>query len=213
MTVENGADMAANDILLPDDQIDGQEPDEVEVDYNGKSYCLPPELKDALLRQADYTRKTQELAEGRRALEAARVEHHQQVVRTRGHIQDAARIVALNDQLAQLSQVNWQALQAQNPARAQALYQQFEQLKDLRRRAARAWTQREQDHISHSQRATARRAQEVTYTTPAGCRQLRIRMVGGGGRAGIVAENAAGFGGGGGVRSGEMKRKNRRVFP
>ena len=75
MTIENGADMAANDTLLPDDQIDGQEPDEVEVDYNGKSYCLPPELKDALLRQADYTRKTQELAEGRRALEAARVEH------------------------------------------------------------------------------------------------------------------------------------------
>jgi hypothetical protein len=156
MTIENGAS-AANDTALPDDC----DPELVEVVYDGKSYQLPTELKDALLRQADYTRKTQEVAQARKALETARNEHHQHVANTRAHIQDAARIVALNDQLAQLGQVDWRALQAQDPTRAQALYQQFQQIKVLRDRAARAWLQREQDQASHSQRATGRRAQEV----------------------------------------------------
>jgi hypothetical protein len=162
MTIENGADRAANDTALPDDC----EPELVEVVYDGKSYQLPPELKDALLRQADYTRKTQEVAQTRRALEAAQLAHHQDVAKTRAHVQDAARIVALNDQLAQFGQVDWRALQAQDPRRAQALYQQFEQIKTLRDHAARAWRQRDQDQASHSQRATARRAQEVNAHMP-----------------------------------------------
>jgi hypothetical protein len=45
------------------------EPEEVEVEYEGKAYKLPPELKDALLRQSDYTKKTMTVAEERRAIE------------------------------------------------------------------------------------------------------------------------------------------------
>ena len=41
-----------------------------EVDWNGKRYSIPAELKPALMMQADYTRKTQELAEVRKALES-----------------------------------------------------------------------------------------------------------------------------------------------
>ena len=44
----------------------------VDVEYDGKSYKLPRELKDALLRQADYTRKTMDVAEQRKAIEAER---------------------------------------------------------------------------------------------------------------------------------------------
>jgi len=43
---------------------------EVEVEYEGKAYKLPPELKDALLRQQDYTKKTMTVAEERKAIEA-----------------------------------------------------------------------------------------------------------------------------------------------
>lgn len=45
-------------------------PEVVDVEYEGKTYKLPPELKDAVLRQSDYTKKTQEVAEQRRAIEA-----------------------------------------------------------------------------------------------------------------------------------------------
>lgn len=164
MTIENGAAPAAtNDSALAENQTDAgvETPDEVEVTYNGKSYSLPPELRDALLRQADYTRKTQELAGQRRAFEAEREGHRRQAATTRTHLMDAARIVALNDHLAQLDKVDWRALQAQDPARASQLWQQRIQMKDLRDRAARAWTQRDRDNAGQAQRATARRAGQV----------------------------------------------------
>lgn len=163
MTVENGANVATNDPALPGDQVDDtcDAPQEVEVSYNGKSYSLPAELRDALLRQADYTRKTQELAGQRRAFEAEREGHRRQASATRSHLHDAARIVALNDHLSQLDRVDWPALQAQDPARAAQLWQQRIQMKTLRDRAARAWTQKDRDSASQTQRATARRAGQV----------------------------------------------------
>lgn len=41
----------------------------VEVEYDGKLYEVPNELKDALLRQSDYTTKTQEVAAQRKEAE------------------------------------------------------------------------------------------------------------------------------------------------
>lgn len=41
----------------------------VEVEYDGKLYEVPEELKDALLRQSDYTTKTQEVATRRKEAE------------------------------------------------------------------------------------------------------------------------------------------------
>ena len=45
------------------------QPEFQEIEYEGKTYQVPPELKDALLRQSDYTRKTTEVSERQRALE------------------------------------------------------------------------------------------------------------------------------------------------
>ena len=167
MTIENGAEEAANDTALHDDQTgEACAPDAVEVEYECKTYQLPPELRDALLRQADYTRKTQDVAKARKALESETAAHHGRVGSARAHMLDAARVVALNEQLAQFDQVDWRALQQQDPNRAQALWQVRAQLKDLRDRAARAWTEKEKDHASHSQRATARRMSEVSAHLP-----------------------------------------------
>lgn len=72
-----------------DDQIDAEtetegseeeQPDEVEeeefeeVERGGKTYKVPKALKSELLMQADYTRKTQELAEQRKAVEAMKAQ-------------------------------------------------------------------------------------------------------------------------------------------
>ena len=156
MTIENA--LAANDTTLPD-QTDP--PDEVEVEYEGQTYTVPAALKDALLRQCDYTRKTQEVAEGRKALEAERQAHQHGAMLTRGHIQDAARVVALNDQLAHYDRIDWGSLQAQDPERAKLLWQQRAQIRQLRDHAARAWSQKEQENTFHTQRATAKRVAEV----------------------------------------------------
>lgn len=46
--------------------------DEIEVEYEGERRKLPPKWRDALLRQQDYTRKTMDLAEQRKAFETDR---------------------------------------------------------------------------------------------------------------------------------------------
>ena len=46
------------------------EDDTDEVEFEGKKYRVSKDIKDALLRQADYTRKTQELAEHRNQVSA-----------------------------------------------------------------------------------------------------------------------------------------------
>jgi len=164
MTIENGAEEAANDIALQNEEI--ETPQEVEVEFEGKTYLLPAELKDALLRQADYTRKTQDVAKARKALEAETAAHQERVSGARAHMLDAARVVALNDQLAQFDQIDWRGLQEKDPARAQQLLQHRARIKHLRDRAARAWTEKEKEHASHSQRATARRMDEVSAHLP-----------------------------------------------
>lgn len=40
-----------------------------EVEFEGKTYQVPPELKEAFIRQSDYTKKSQSLAEQRRSME------------------------------------------------------------------------------------------------------------------------------------------------
>jgi hypothetical protein len=45
------------------------QPEFAEVEYEGKAYQVPPEIKDALLRQSDYTKKTTEVSERQRAIE------------------------------------------------------------------------------------------------------------------------------------------------
>jgi hypothetical protein len=70
--VEVEADETA-DIDAEETDAEGQEPqaedDTEEIERDGVKYRIPKALKDDLLRQADYTRKTQEVAETRRALE------------------------------------------------------------------------------------------------------------------------------------------------
>src|SRR6476660_325944 len=48
-----------------DDQ--DEDDDSEEVEFGGKKYKLPKDLKPALMMEADYRRKTQELAEQRRS--------------------------------------------------------------------------------------------------------------------------------------------------
>ncbi len=106
------------------------------------------------------------MAQARKALEAERQSQDHGAAMARAHITDAARVVALNDQLAHMDRIDWRALEAQDPARAKALWQSREQIRNLRDHAARAWTGKEKEHASHAQRATARRMGEVIAHMP-----------------------------------------------
>lgn len=49
-----------------------QEEDHEEIEHEGQKYKVPKALKESFLRQADYTRKTQEVADQRRSIETER---------------------------------------------------------------------------------------------------------------------------------------------
>jgi hypothetical protein len=103
-----------------------------ELELDGQVHTLPAALKGAFLRQADYTRKTQELAAHRRALLAERqaVAAHAQAVgqASQGQVQ----LAALDHQLAGLHGIDWRAYAAQDPKGAQALWSRFQAMGQAR---------------------------------------------------------------------------------
>jgi len=112
----------------------GQETDEgsllEEIEFDGKKYTLPPELKDALLRQADYTRKTQEVAAERQAV-ATQIN----MLREAQQLSEATREIDMQEKivtslLEQYQGVDWQQFQQMNPQAAMAEYIKYQQLKE-----------------------------------------------------------------------------------
>ena len=149
----HAADEALDDQDSPED---GEEEFE-DIEHDGRRHRVPKALKDAFLRHADYTRKTQELAEQRRALEThvAQQAHAQQA-----HLADLARLVALNDQVQTLEQIDWPALEREDPARAQSLWRQYSQLKDGRDDLIGRVGWMDEQRALEAQRQAARRVED-----------------------------------------------------
>jgi hypothetical protein len=81
-----------------------------EVEWEGQKYQLPPQLKSALMRQQDYTQKTQAVSERERmvALQQQRQQIEQAFQQTVGPEQQA--LAELEAAIRQYNNVNWQAL-------------------------------------------------------------------------------------------------------
>ncbi|MDB5692334.1 MAG: hypothetical protein JWO81_1397 [Alphaproteobacteria bacterium] len=128
-----------------------------EVEHDGKKYQVPKALKDAFLRQADYTRKTQEVADLRRAVEAER-----QAIRGTGEAEVAARaqLVTIDQQLAHYQRIDWDTWEDQDPFEAQKGWRQFQQLQNARSQAAGQFAQVAQQRHLVQQQETARQIEE-----------------------------------------------------
>jgi len=102
------------------------EPDLVEIEVDGESYKVPEALKDKIMLQADYTRKTQEVAEQRKQVEMAAQQLQQQATMQQQSLAEYAQLMALDNQLQQFQTVDWNALYDSDPA-------EFVRLKEARR--------------------------------------------------------------------------------
>lgn len=149
------ADSEAEAGPASDDPDDG-----FEVEHEGQVYQLPGALRGGFLRQADYTRKTQELAAHRRALEADRqalAAHADAVGRASG---EQVQLAALDHQLAQMHGVDWRAFAAQNPQAAQSLWARRQGMMQAREGLAQGIAHRAaQGRLQAQQQAAARMAQ------------------------------------------------------
>jgi hypothetical protein len=159
---EIGSDPTADQSNDTDGDTQGVDPEVFEeVEYEGKKYALPPELKDAILRQADYTRKTQELAQTRQQAEQTFAQQQARIEAERANIQAVARLTALDDRLQQYAGVDWQSLSQTDPVRAQQEFFQYQQLKDSRTQFVAQIQQHEGQRAMQEQQETARQLQDA----------------------------------------------------
>lgn len=150
--------------MLPDDFEDEAPEETWELEHEGQVYAVPMALKGAFLRQADYTRKTQELAEHRRAVEAERAalaEHS----RTAGQASsDRLRLAALDHQLEEFADVDWDAFAGEDPQGAQRLWARYQELGHAREQLAYAVTHHEERGRLSAAREAAERMAETGRT-------------------------------------------------
>lgn len=145
----------------------GPDNDLFEIELDGETYALPPSLKGAFLRQADYTRKTQELAEHRRAVEAERLAAADERRALRKASGDRATLHALDAQLDAFEEVDWDGLAQDDPGRARDLWASYQETAQLREQFAYALSHREaQDELT-----AAREAAEAMTATGAKLRE------------------------------------------
>lgn len=87
-----------------------------DLELNGKKFKIPREIRPLLMTQADYTQKTQELAQQRAAL----ADHfEQQSVLANEKVAKAGQFAHANEMLAKYQQLDWNALRTQDPELAQ----------------------------------------------------------------------------------------------
>lgn len=151
-----------------DDEDQAPEDDFDEIEKDGQKYKIPKALKGDFLMQADYTRKTQELAEQRKAVEAT-LQQVQAVSQ-----EEQAAIVALgviDTQLADYKDIDWDTWEQTDPVSAQRAWRQFQTLKDQRQTAIGAYTQAQQQRAFVTQQETAKLLEQ-------GARELAVKIPG-----------------------------------
>lgn len=155
-----------SDDLVDDGLLDAGEPgqeddDSEEIEHEGEKYRIPKKLKPALMFNADYTRKTQELAERGRAFEAREQEIVQRQQVQQQHIQDVANLMAMDRQLEQFKSLDWNGLANANLEQAQQLRFNMETLQRARDAAANDLHAKSQRSESEAKQATANRTRQA----------------------------------------------------
>jgi len=131
----------------PDDELE-------EIERDGKRAKIPSWLKPELMMQADYTRKTQELASARRAFEAERqnAQHASEAERS-----IEVRLALIDEQIDQCAAIDWRAWHENDPAEAEQAFAQFQALDEARAEATDFLTAFQQDRAFREQQDSAMR--------------------------------------------------------
>jgi hypothetical protein len=115
----------------PNDDVDAADT-LVEVEYEGETHKLSPKLKDALLRQADYSRNMQALGESKKDY-AQRIESATKLIEGAEKYADViAEGKQIDAQIEQYKAVDWNTLERDDPARASLLAVKYLQLQQTR---------------------------------------------------------------------------------
>jgi hypothetical protein len=141
-------------------ETENEDDDGEEIDYDGEKYKIPKVLKDAFLRQQDYTQKTQLVAEQRREIEVQAQQVQHQAELQRQHVAEYAEAYTLDAQLKQYQQIDWQNLIDTDPVQAMKLDRQMRELQQRRDDVVASVTQKQNQQAIQTQQETAKRMNE-----------------------------------------------------
>lgn len=130
--------------------------DSEEVDYDGEKYKVPKKLKDAFLRQQDYTVKTQALAEQHREFEAQQQQFEAARQFQSQYLDAVSEVRAIDRQLAQFQKLDFNALADADPVQAMKLDKQMRELQQQRAQQVQSIEQAQARNQYESSQATAR---------------------------------------------------------
>ncbi|NEX93994.1 hypothetical protein [Caulobacter sp. 17J65-9] len=165
-----------------DDGAETLEELEAEIEHEGQVYRVPEALKGAFLRHADYTRKTQEVAEQRRLLETERRASEARAEHERAHAADYGRLAALDAAVADYEDYDWDLWFRQNPEQAQVDWARFQQAQGLRAEVGAQLHARQRltaleaqrDHATRLEQGHAELARDIEDWSPALARELAV---------------------------------------
>ena len=145
---------------------DDEEADEVEAELfeltldDGTKVEVPQSAKDAFMKNADYTQKTQSLSEQRKALEADR-QRFQQAIKMQTQFTEAdSNVRVIDTQLAQFEGIDWNTWGQQDPASAQQAQIQLGALREQRGQAVQELQKLQAEAQQTESREIARQTEE-----------------------------------------------------
>ena len=106
-----------------------------EIDIGGEKYRVPPKLKESFLRQEDYTRKTQEVAEQRRQIIAVQQAQQMEAQFRQATAAEYQQLAQVDAQIAQYRNLDWANLSTEQHLEAR---RQMDTLKEQREQATRS---------------------------------------------------------------------------
>lgn len=177
---DDSIDALAKEALGETDEATPEE--EIEIEYEGTKAKVPAKLRDAFLRHQDYTRKTMEVAEARKALETEQNAFKQSASQIASNFEGFVQLAALNQQIQQMAATDtsgWTPVQIQaGVARLQALQNEAAQLDLSIRQTAQQRTQAEQAEYEQArQRAFTEAAARIPNFTEERWQKLKADSV------------------------------------
>lgn len=148
---EDQADTEDNSDQEPED-------DSEEVEYEGAKYRIPKALKGAVMMHADYTRKTQEVADQRRTWEQERA---QQAESFEALKVEHATVTALEAQVANYATIDWNAEFAADPDNARLHYDRYRLIQDQLGKAKSDLSEKETQRLNGQREARAKALEET----------------------------------------------------
>lgn len=166
---DSGAhESGANDQENVFDEVDSgesSEEDQEEFDVAGKKLTIPKSIAEELRKErmlhADYTQKTQAIAEQRRQFEAEQQTFAKHREAAQQHIQEIAKVTAIDDQLAQYNALDWNTLIAHDPQQAMQFQQAQRKLEADRATLINTLQQKQQQQALEAQQLHAKQLQDA----------------------------------------------------